>query len=172
MTRANSLPRALSVAAFWCLIECHFEWPLIGSTLSCGYLPEKPLMDAQVAGQLRMERRSPHSRVTDEHRMAVVPAEHVDIGPHGFDDRCPDEHSRKRIGGQARVDEPVDLERRLERCDLRTVGVTSQRDIERVERRLIGPAVAHFTCEQDEAGARPEGREAIAYTSRNRLQQT
>src|SRR3954447_10406327 len=82
--RAKTLPRAASAAPFACLMECHFECPLISSapgsasraawaTLryatgrprdfvplrSRAHLLEKTLMQPQVARQLRMERRGP-----------------------------------------------------------------------------------------------------------------
>src|SRR3954447_16892226 len=66
---ANTLLRLASLAAFWCLVVAHLEWPLI----SCPLLPRRsrpPVsaargpnhvaearVDASVTGQFRMERR-------------------------------------------------------------------------------------------------------------------
>ena len=33
MSLANSLPRALSFAPFWCFVVAHFEWPDTGHSL-------------------------------------------------------------------------------------------------------------------------------------------
>src|ERR1700731_3428873 len=60
MSFAKGFPRALSVAPFLCLIECHFEWPLIAPLSPWVGLVEEPFVDPQVAGELGVERRAPH----------------------------------------------------------------------------------------------------------------
>src|ERR1700738_3384351 len=69
---AKSLPRAWSAAPFLCLIECHFEWPLIALPSSGVDGLEELLVDAQVAGQLGVEGGGPDRALAAQHRVPVV----------------------------------------------------------------------------------------------------
>src|SRR6266567_9082650 len=156
MSTANSLPRAASAAPFLCLIECHFEWPLMPETPCLVAFPsalQEQLVQAQVARELRVEAGCPDHCLPAEYGSILVGREHVDLGSDPLDDRRADEHPRERTTGDA-----VDLERRLERVDLPPVPVAPDRDVEQTERSLIGPPVAHLTGEHDEARAGRQGR--------------
>src|SRR5215203_2350454 len=73
----KSLPRLASAAPFLCLIDDHLLCPDTSLLLD---QVEKPLVDARVIGQLRVERGEQETAVTDEHRLAVVLREHLDVG--------------------------------------------------------------------------------------------
>src|SRR4051795_3817395 len=60
MSLAKSLPRRASTTAFLCFVVAHLECPLIERACSSNVLLDhrhEQLVDAPVAGQLRMERR-------------------------------------------------------------------------------------------------------------------
>src|SRR5262245_16710774 len=75
--RAKSLPRAASAAPFWCLIECHLEWPLMDSLSLLVQLVDEALMETEITGQLGVEARHPDGSLPQEHRHAVVRREHL-----------------------------------------------------------------------------------------------
>src|SRR5437016_6285097 len=66
MSLAKSLPRALSLAPFWCLIVAHFECP------DTSHLSEEQLVDTKVARQLRVEGGHDHRALTAQHRMPLL----------------------------------------------------------------------------------------------------
>src|SRR3954469_11060274 len=68
---ANSLPRALSLAPFWCLIVAHLEWPDMASPSS-----EEQLVEPQVARQLGMERGREHRALSHQDGMVVDGRQH------------------------------------------------------------------------------------------------
>src|SRR5215471_11306573 len=70
----KSLPRFASAAPFLCLIDDHLLCPDM-DTLPYGF--EKQLVDARVAGQLRMERGDDHAALARQHRMTLVLGEHL-----------------------------------------------------------------------------------------------
>ena len=72
----KSWPRFASAAPFLCLIVDHLLCP---DTLLLSYQLEEPLVDARVAGQLRMERRDEEAALAEQHRHAVVAREHLDL---------------------------------------------------------------------------------------------
>src|ERR1700736_2545302 len=75
MSLANSFPRAWSAAPFLCLIECHSDWPLMRLPSSGLDGLQEPFVDAQVPGQLGMERGAPHRSLVAEDGAAVVAGE-------------------------------------------------------------------------------------------------
>src|SRR4051794_24959148 len=78
---ANSLPRALSFAPFWCLIVAHFEWPDTSHSFE-----EQP-MDPVVVGQLGMERGGEQRALPHEDWLPVVGREHLHVVAGALDDR-------------------------------------------------------------------------------------
>src|SRR3954467_5293178 len=71
----KSLPRFASAAPFLCLIDDHLLCP--DNALLLHQL-EKPLVQARVVGQLRVERSDQVSPLAREHRPAVDGGEHLD----------------------------------------------------------------------------------------------
>src|ERR1700687_2278934 len=139
INRANILPRRASMTAFLCLVVAHFEWPLIAYYLFLYVLlyvflhvflyvllyvrstslrglsgptaddVDEQLVDAAVAGHLRMERRRQHRALPHGHDMAGGPAEHPHARTDPLDPRRPDEH---RVDGRLQaVERDVALER-------------------------------------------------------------
>src|SRR5260370_14876263 len=83
MSLANSFPGAWSAAPFLCLIECHFEWPLMALPSSGLDGLQEPFVDAQIPGQLGMERGAPHRSLVTQDGAAVVAGGGLGIGPRG-----------------------------------------------------------------------------------------
>src|SRR5260370_25177550 len=79
MSLAKSLPRAWSAAPFLCLIECHFEWPLIALLSSGVDGAEELLADAQVPGPLAGEGGRPHRPLAAQHRASVVAGQGLSV---------------------------------------------------------------------------------------------
>ena len=100
-----------------------------------------------------------------QHRLAGVPAEHLDVGAERAEARGADEDGLDGAAERRRVDA------RLERVDLAAEGVALDHGVEQAEARL---ARAHLAREQDRAGAgagddaarRVEGARAPRTTAR------
>src|SRR5687768_12082495 len=120
---AKSLPRALSLAPFWCLIVAHFECP----DMSDPDLLQELLVEPPIVRQLRVEGRRRDRALAHEHRAALVVGQHLDGRTGPLDPRSADEH------GVERLVEPDDVEIGLEGVDLATVGVAAHRDVEDAE---------------------------------------
>src|SRR5438105_5646518 len=95
MSLANSLPRALSAAPFLCLIVAHFEWPDISHTL------HEELMEPQVTGELRVERRHHDRARPAQHRVAVDLRQHLQAVADPPAVVPPDENGGVRVAGQS-----------------------------------------------------------------------
>src|SRR5918994_3451704 len=91
----KSCPRFASAAPFLCLIVDHLLCP---DTRLLSDQFQEPLMDAGVAGQLRMERRDQEASLAEQHGPAVVAGEHLDVGTCLGDPRRTDEDAPKRLG--------------------------------------------------------------------------
>src|SRR2546421_6583412 len=90
----KSLPRLASAAPFLCLIELHLLCP--DTTL----LPdevEEALVHARVVRQLRVERGDDETPLAQQHGLAVVLREHLDLRPHLADARRADEDSAQGL---------------------------------------------------------------------------
>src|SRR5262249_60575557 len=84
----NSCPRFASAAPFLCLIDDHLLCP------DMSLLPhqvQKPLVDARVVGQLRMEGRNEEPSLARQHRVAVDLREHLHIRSRLLEPRRADE---------------------------------------------------------------------------------
>src|SRR5207237_3151166 len=110
----KSLPRLASAAPFLCLIDDHLLCP---DTSLLPHEVEEALVDARVVRQLRMEGRDEEAALSQQHRLAVVLGEDLDL-------RCGVEHARRAdedaaqrlvLAGQAQVG--------LKARDLAAVGV-------------------------------------------------
>src|SRR6187401_2337422 len=73
----KSLPRFASAAPFLCLIEDHLLCP---DTHRLPHVVQEQLVDTRILRQLGVERRDEDVTVADEHRLAVVFCEHLDVG--------------------------------------------------------------------------------------------
>src|SRR3954453_20327790 len=104
---ANILPRLASMTAFLCLVVAHLEWPDMvnlrrypSSSPSADHLDEVP-MDAQVAGELRVECRGKQvpllngDNSTGGRAVADAP-HHLDFRADVLDPRRPDENGVER----------------------------------------------------------------------------
>src|SRR5256885_1939270 len=80
----KSAPRFLSAAPFLCLIDDHLLCPDIALLF---YQLQKPLVDARVVRELRMERSDDDASLPREHRMPVDLGEDLDLRPGGVDPR-------------------------------------------------------------------------------------
>ncbi len=85
-------------------------------------------VEARVVGQLGMECAGEHAALADNHRVAVVAREHLDLGPVPLDPRGADEHRAQRLGA-----EPVDLELGLEALQLAAEGVAARDRVHQAE---------------------------------------
>src|SRR6059058_2933887 len=72
----KSLPRLASAAPFLCLMLDHLLCP---DTLLLPDHLQKPLVDARVIGQLRVERRDQHASLTGQDGVAVDLGQYLDI---------------------------------------------------------------------------------------------
>src|SRR5438067_12507209 len=84
----KSLPRFASAAPFLCLIDDHLLCP---DTALLSYQLQKLLMHARVVRQLRVERRDEEAPLPQQHRLAVVLGQHLDLGAEVADARRADE---------------------------------------------------------------------------------
>src|SRR3954464_14008655 len=85
---ANTFARLASVAPFLCLIVAHLEWPDMRSPhrarSACGSFlrhfgeSQELLVQAEVAGQLRMERGDHDPALAAQHRMVVDGGQYLD----------------------------------------------------------------------------------------------
>src|SRR4051794_30388881 len=90
----KSLPRLASAAPFLCLIELHLLCP------DMGLLPheiEKPLVDARVVRELRVERRNQDAAVAQQHGLALELGQHLDARAGVRDARRADEYATQRL---------------------------------------------------------------------------
>src|SRR5918995_7090650 len=120
----KSLPRLASAAPFLCLIEDHLLCP---DTRLLSHQVQKPLVHARVVGQLRVERREQEATVTDEHRLAIVLREHLDVGADLAHAWRPDENAAQLVFI------PLDVEVGLEARDLAPVGVSVDDEIDETQ---------------------------------------
>src|SRR5215210_50298 len=74
----KSCPRLASVAPFFRLICAHLLCPATHHLLIADEVEEQ-LVHAQVVGQLRVERRDQEPAVAEQHRLAVVLRQHLDV---------------------------------------------------------------------------------------------
>src|SRR5919109_766635 len=75
----KSWPRLASTAPFWRRIECHLLCPDMGS------LPhhlQEALVHARVPGQLRVEGGDENAALPEQHRLALVLGQHLDVRAH------------------------------------------------------------------------------------------
>src|SRR5438876_375590 len=84
----KSFPRFASAAPFLCLIDDHLLCP---DTALLSYQLQKLLMHARVVRQLRVERRDEEAPLPQQHRLAVVLGQHLDLGAEVADARRADE---------------------------------------------------------------------------------
>src|SRR4051812_40479485 len=151
MSLANSFPRALSCAPFLCLIVAHFEWPDIALPLV-----QELLMDAQVVGELRMERSDGDRALAAQDNGGINARQHLDALPHARHLRGPDEHRR-----EPPAREPVDVEVGFERVDLTAERVAAHGDVDGGEATLVGAAVEDLGAEEDHPRARAQRRHPV-----------
>ena len=97
MSLANSFPRALSLAPFWCLMVAHLEWPDMRSDLL-----QEALVDATVARELGMECGHGDGALPAEHRVALDGSPDLDARSRPLDEWRPDEDGVKRRAVEAR----------------------------------------------------------------------
>src|SRR4051794_27830789 len=90
----KSLPRFASAAPFLCLIDDHLLCP---DTALLSHQFEKPLMNAGVVGQLRVERRDEEAAVAQEHRLTLMLGQPLDRRPRLAHTRRADEHTPQRL---------------------------------------------------------------------------
>src|SRR5215211_9150016 len=110
----KSWPRFASAAPFLCLIDDHLLCPdtrLLSDQL------QKTFVDARVVRQLGVERRDEETPVAQQHGLAVVLGQHLDVRAGLADSRCADEDAAERLVVA------VEGEIRLERRDLPPVRV-------------------------------------------------
>src|SRR5688500_2552604 len=140
----KSWPRFASAAPFLCLMLDHLLCPDTARLLD--QLQEQ-LVDAQVLGQLGVERREQEPTVTDEDGVAGELAEHFDVRACVSNARRPDEDATKRnlVLGEGDV--------RLEAPHLPSEGVAVDGEVGET------PVVA---VEDDHPGAGAEDRTAVA----------
>src|SRR6266508_370497 len=160
ISRANSLPRLASMAAFLCFVVAHFEWPLMdllrtrNSADGPHHLDEEPV-DPQVVRQLRVECRGEHVALTyrDDPTVglpAVDPGQHLHRPADRLHPRGPDEHRVHRA-----VVDAGDREIGLERVDLTAERVAPHGHVDAAETPLVVAAVEHPLGQHDHAGAGP-----------------
>src|SRR5437764_9794925 len=90
----KSLPRRASATPFLCLIDDHLLCPDM-SLFS--YQVEEPLVHARVVRQLGMEGSDDDPPLSEEHRLAVVLREHLDVVAGLADSRRADEDAVERL---------------------------------------------------------------------------
>src|SRR5712691_8101434 len=134
----KSLPRFASAAPFLCLIDDHLLCPDMRSFPD---QVEEQLVHARIFRQLGMERRDDETTRSDEHGLAVVLREHLDVGTDRTHARCPDEDTAERplLAGQTKI--------RLEARHLAPVRVAIDVDVDEPEM---------VTVEHDHARARSQ----------------
>ena len=124
-------------------------WPFPFAVSLSYNFSRKRLVNAQVAGQFRMERRHHVAALLHPHRIAVILRQHGAARAYAADDRRADEHSfhvaavRHRDARDAAV-------------DLAAIGVALDGDIHQAQARLRG--MRHFARQQDRSGAAAEDR--------------
>src|SRR5712691_1581019 len=133
----KSLPRLASAAPFLCLIDDHLLCP---DTALLPYQFQKPLMHAGVVGQLRVERCDEEATLPQQHRLALVLGEHLDLRADVAHLRRADEDARQRLPG-------AEVEIGLEARDLPPVRVPVDDEVDEPEVLAV---------EQDHACARTE----------------
>src|SRR5919202_1555583 len=134
----KSFPRLASAAPFLCLIDDHLLCP---DNVCLPHELQELLVHPRVVRQLRVERRDEDPPVAREHRAPIVLGEHLDSRADLLDPRRADEHGLERL--------PLELELRLEACDLPPVGVAPNADVGEPE--VVTP-------DEDHPGARAEDR--------------
>src|SRR5436305_1876372 len=117
----KSLPRLASAAPFLCLIELHLLCPDIRLLLD---EREEALVHARVVGQLGMEGCNEETALTQEHRLALVLGEHLDLLADLSHSRRADEDPAQRFLRAA------ELQIRLEARHLAPVGVPVDLDVD------------------------------------------
>src|SRR6266568_1198455 len=90
----KSLPRFASAAPFLCLMDDHLLCP---DTLLLLYELEKTLVHARVVGQLGMEGSDQETALTEQDRLALQPAQHLDLLARVAQARSADEHPANRL---------------------------------------------------------------------------
>src|SRR5947199_2447068 len=75
----KSLPRLASAAPFLCLIDDHLLCP---DTRRLPNHIQEQLVDARIFGQLGVERRDEEAALAQQHRLAFVCCEHLDLFPY------------------------------------------------------------------------------------------
>ena len=106
-------------------------------------------MQAQIVGELGVECSDEHAPGATHHRIIAQPGEHVDSDTDRLDSGRTDEDRVERTSL-----DPYDVEIGLERIDLTAIAVAPHREIDAREALLIGTAVEHLACEQDQPRAR------------------
>src|SRR5438270_8647789 len=90
----KSLPRFASAAPFLCLIEDHLLCP---DTHRLPYSLEEQFVHARVAGQLGVERGDQETTLAEQHRLALVLGQHLDLRPDLAHARRADEDAAQRL---------------------------------------------------------------------------
>ena len=160
--RAKSLPRAASAAPFLCLIECHFECPLIG----------RPPRWCCPSRNAWWTRRSPESSGWNVETQ-TAPERHSTGRPSCSASTSTPSPARSIAGarmntpGNGPPANPLTSSAASKESDLRAIRVAPHRAVDRVEHRgWSGATVEHVVRQQDQAGARAERREPSRRRSR------
>src|SRR5215213_9420744 len=136
----KSWPRFASAAPFLCLIDDHLLCPdtrLLSDQL------QKTFVDARVVRQLGVERRDEETPVAQQHGLAVVLGQHLDVRAGLANSRCADEDAAERL--VVAVQREIGLERR----HLPPVRVPVDDEVDEAEVLAV---------EHDHPGAGPEDR--------------
>src|SRR5947208_5871239 len=90
----KSFPRLASAAPFLCLIEDHLLCP------DTDRLPDRvqeKLVHPRIFRELRVKRRHEEATFAEQHGLALVLSEHLDVVPSPAKARCADEDSSQRL---------------------------------------------------------------------------
>src|SRR4051794_14469330 len=180
MSLAKSLPRRASMTAFLCLVVAHLEWPDMpgvpplvrccgaaaqprsgrGSAGRLAHDVHEQLVEARVAGHLRVEGRGEQVALTDRDdptrgRTGGHGRDHLDVRTHILHPGRADEH---RVEGALQLRH---VEVGLEGVDLPAEGVAADDHVEAADRLLVRGATLDPVGQQDHPGAGAEHRHPV-----------